>query len=360
MPLPPYLQKNDTTQLIINDTIKTSKPSTIRVIKELRSSLDLSTFKRAKDSVKEVVKVHKPIKHTPPIAKQIDSLSSPVYNSFTGEFEFPVQQKNSFDFTFYDPATPKTTPSNPPPNKTKTEQKLFTEIKQNTVVSQTHKQQAEGFQKTDWMIAVLLFSFLLFGFLNIRFGKFIKTLLSASYNYFLSKNMHEERNIVRNNVFRMLNLLFFVNFAFLLALWTNYKHIKLFSQAGIGLFFIYFIALILIYGLKSLFFITLDFVFLTRKSFANYNATVFMYNKVYGIVLLPLLFFIPFVPENLTKFFFLLSLIVFISLYFARIIRGLQIGIKNKISIFYLILYLCTLEILPSLFIYHTIMEYTI
>lgn len=360
MPLHPYLQKNDTTQLIIKDTIKTSKPSAIRAIKELRSSLDLSTLKRAKDSVKEVVKVYKPIKHTPPIAKQIDSLSSPVYNSFTGEFDFPVQQKNSFDFTFYDPTTLKNKLPSPAPGEKKTEQKLFTEIKKNTIVSQHHKHQAEGFQKTDWMIAVLLFSFLLFGFLNIRFGKFIKTLLSASYNYFLSKNMHEERNIVRNNVFRMLNLLFFVNFAFLLALWTNYKHIAIFSQTGIGLFFIYFATLILLYGLKSLFFITLDFIFLTRKSFANYNATIFLYNKAYGIVLLPLLFFIPFVPENLTKFFFLLSLILFILFYFARILRGFQVGIKNKISIFYLILYLCTLEVLPLLFLYHTLTTYIV
>lgn len=360
MPLYRNIQKSDTTQLLIKNTQSSSKPPSIQITKNLRNTLDLTSLEREKDTVKKQLKIYKQIKHTPAVAKQIDSLSSPVYNIFTGDFEFPTKQNNVFDFTFYSPIMFENKKIGKPDAEVKTKGNFFTEMKEPLFISQNTKEQVQGFQKTDWMIGILIVSFLLFGFLNIRFGKFIKILVEASYNYFLSRNMQEEKNIVCNNVFRMLNLLFFINFAFLLALWTNYNHIEIFSQAGIGLFFIYLAFLILSYGLKSLFFLILDFIFLTQKSFANYNATIFIYNRVYGIALLPLLFFIPFVSENLTKFFFLVSLIGFILFYFARILRGIQIGIKNKISIFYLILYLCTLEILPLLFLYHTIMMYAI
>jgi hypothetical protein len=38
--------------------------------------------------------------------------------------------------------------------------------------------------------------------------------------------------------------------------------------------------------------------------------------------------------------------------YFTHILRGLQIFMKKKVSIYYLILYLCALEILPLVVLY--------
>lgn len=368
MPIHTNLQKNDTVQtkkLQIN-TIEKS----IDGIKNMRKTIEISSLNKAIDTTRITKKIYKPRKviKVLPIAKKIDSLQSPVYNTFTNCFEFPDNTNNFFDNFEFTLPNPKTTKKTVKRNKkqikketTKNNEVItVSEWKKTNIIEQNINNQPQGFLRTDWTIGILIVSFLLFGWLNVRFSKFIKTLIESAYNYFTAKHIQEEKNIVRNNVYLLLNILFFINTAFVLTLWTEYNHATVFLQSGIILFFIYFLSIIVLYALKSLFFITLDFIFLTKKVFSNYNATIFIYNKVYGIALLPLLILIPFVSANIAYWLFIISLIIFIILYLGRILRGIRIVIKNRLSIFYLILYLCTLEILPIMLMYKTIKLYVL
>ena len=77
-----------------------------------------------------------------------------------------------------------------------------------------------------------------------------------------------------------------------------------------------------------------------------------------GIVLLPIISILPYVPDSIAPWVFYAGFFVIILLYILRIFRGLQISFKNRLSIFYLILYLCALEIMPTLILFKVIVNY--
>jgi len=65
--------------------------------------------------------------------------------------------------------------------------------------------------------------------------------------------------------------------------------------------------------------------------------------------MIPFIFIIPYVHQYIIGKIIILGLIVLFSMYFVRITRSIQIIIKKDVLLFYTILYLCTLEILPVL-----------
>jgi len=75
---------------------------------------------------------------------------------------------------------------------------------------------------------------------------------------------------------------------------------------------------------------------------------VFLYNKLSGLLLLPMVILIRFMPEDFSKVFFIAGLAVLGISFIARMTRGILIGLSKKgVSIVHLVLYFCTLEILP-------------
>lgn len=70
-----------------------------------------------------------------------------------------------------------------------------------------------------------------------------------------------------------------------------------------------------------------------------------------GIILLPIYIFSYFISTSYQSAIFILFLSIFIILVLIREIKGLIKAFSYKISLFYIILYLCTLEILPLVLI---------
>jgi hypothetical protein len=209
--------------------------------------------------------------------------------------------------------------------------------------------EGKGFYSTDWMLGIIIFILVLFGWLRVGYGRYIQTAIQAAYNYFTARRIFEEANVTRSRVFYFMNFLFFINISLFVTQVLEYNHFTIFKLHGIILFFIIFAAILLIYTVKSLVLRLLDFVFLTRGGFSSYLFIVFIYNKMVGFVLLPIIAILPFVPGNVTPYLIYAGGLIIIILYLFRVFKGLQLGIKNRLSIFYLILYLCALEILPVL-----------
>lgn len=327
-----------------------------------RKTIELSTLDRLIDSTRITPKPKKirPVIKTVPFITENDSLSAPEYNTFTGEFEFPQQPKDwdNFYFTPFDPGTKEKPKINKPQqllDERLTETKL---ISTDGPLIKESQNLEKGFAKTDWMLGVLVVVFILSGWINVKFSRFVTSVLGASYNYFAAKRLQEEGNVVRSKVFMIMNFLFFINTALVITQWFEFNHVKIFGQSGYMLFIIFLIVVIGIYSLKSLILLLLDFIFLTKGAFVEYNSTVFIYNKLYGFALLPLVTCIPFISEDIANYLLILAGIIFAILYFMRLLRGIVIGFKNRLSILYLFLYLCALEILPLLILYHLVAMY--
>lgn len=75
-----------------------------------------------------------------------------------------------------------------------------------------------------------------------------------------------------------------------------------------------------------------------------------LFNKLYGIINSGLIILLLFSPFN-TQLIILSSIAILFVFMLMQLIRGLLIGIQNAIPLHLIILYLCTLEILPWLII---------
>ncbi len=83
----------------------------------------------------------------------------------------------------------------------------------------------------------------------------------------------------------------------------------------------------------------------------RYNSRIFLGS--WGIIILPFVILLAVSndePNKLTIFYIIIS--ISILLYILYLIRGFQLFLAEKVSIFFWILYLCTLELLPMILVF--------
>ena len=76
-----------------------------------------------------------------------------------------------------------------------------------------------------------------------------------------------------------------------------------------------------------------------------------IYYRTAGVLLLPIIISIPYVPDNIAEILLYCGIAVFCSSFILRVIRGFVLSFKVKLSLFYSFLYFCVLEILPILYV---------
>jgi len=352
----------------INDTIPVQElqlklPAQQNTLSIERNSIELVDLRQIQvDSTRIQPKKIIPVVKTIPYVPVSDSIAQPEFNVFTGYFDFPERQ-TLWDRFAFDPINPALASEFQfmEFNKPTISDKLVTTkqpVSSEQVIAIHAKTTVKSFENTDWMLGIIIFSLIVFAWIRFGFSRYVQNVIQASYNFFSARRIQEESNALRSRVFYFMNFLFFINISLFSAQYLEFKHISIFNQHGFVLFLLSFLVWLIIYGLKGFFLFTLDFLFLAKGKFMTYNSTVFIYNKLFGFFLLPVVAVLPYIPVYTVLWLFKITAIVFIFLYIFRIFRGLQIGIKNRLSIFYLILYLCALEILPMMLLYKAITLY--
>ena len=92
----------------------------------------------------------------------------------------------------------------------------------------------------------------------------------------------------------------------------------------------------------------LSSVFNMKSAGSEYIYTILLFNKVAGLILFPLVLLIAFARQLNQGFFLYVGFVLLVILLIYRMLRLIQMGLTNSgVSILYLFLYLCTLEILP-------------
>jgi hypothetical protein len=86
--------------------------------------------------------------------------------------------------------------------------------------------------------------------------------------------------------------------------------------------------------------------------FREYLYNIFIFNKLTGIMALPLIFLLVYTRGILQDVFFWLSLITVCGIFLMRLIRGVVFSYRKDVLIFYMFLYLCALEIAPLVLLY--------
>jgi len=105
-------------------------------------------------------------------------------------------------------------------------------------------------------------------------------------------------------------------------------------------------------GLKSLLLDLLGYVFLSPSSLKMAKDGYFNILSVLGIILFPLLILQIYIPYTYYQIPGIISLIACLSACILVIIKLFQIFFHKTVATFYIMLYLCTLEILPLIILY--------
>ncbi|UCG26762.1 MAG: DUF4271 domain-containing protein [Bacteroidales bacterium] len=201
----------------------------------------------------------------------------------------------------------------------------------------------------DWLLGVLIVSFVIFAWIRLFYNKFLTPTLVSVFNQQTSYNLFRDKSSLSSRVSYGLNLIFYINTALFIFLALSHKGIGIANWRGFRAFLLFSALLVLIYSAKYIVCSLVGFISLSQSVFSEYLHNVFLYNRNIGLFLFPILIGMVYMSDILLPLFFYTGIFLIVGLYILRLIRGIQIFIRKGVSIFYMILYLCGLEILPIL-----------
>lgn len=212
----------------------------------------------------------------------------------------------------------------------------------------------------DWMFAVLFVGFLLFTLVSVFNRKRLNNIIKGFFAKRLVTQLVREGNIITDGMSVSLFLIYLLNISLLiyLALW-NYVEVERIRYWGIVFYLQLFIIVLLFLFIKFLFFKISQQLFKTYELTTLYISNHFVFNFFEGIVLIPLLTLVIYLPGGYSGILLVGSVFLIIIIYFFRLIRGLLIGLSSKkFRLFQLILYFCSHEIIPVLLLIKISKEY--
>jgi hypothetical protein len=201
----------------------------------------------------------------------------------------------------------------------------------------------------DWTFFLVLIGWTIFASLQFGFSKYILQVFQSVVNYGASSRLYRERGYNSNfGVFR-LNVVFFLFLPFPIYLIARDNGMTV-GSSGIEFFLIVFAVVNGYFMLKIFLYKMLGSIFSQKESTGELVFNMMLYHNVLGLILLPVATIHLLVPGfGIISMFLVPSLIVIF--YLMSIFRSIYFAIRQGISIFYLILYLCALEILPILLV---------
>jgi hypothetical protein len=212
-------------------------------------------------------------------------------------------------------------------------------------------------ENLDWFLGIFIFITLLFVWIRLFYGKYFSLLTNALGSFHISAKLFREKNIMVRRVSIVLDFIYLV----VLSVFTYELcvHFKWFTSA-MSRFNQYMLLLniIMIYSLVRVALLRFTgFLFVKYNLFAEYIHNSFVVNKGTGIVLFPVVITAHYFPFPFVSTVLISGLIILLISFILKSIRAYQIIKRKDVVLFYLILYLCTLEFLPLLLGYKVIIS---
>jgi hypothetical protein len=208
----------------------------------------------------------------------------------------------------------------------------------------------------DWLFGLLVLSVVLLGWLRLRASRYITDLLHAilypAFTEKLSRN-----NISNSQPSFLLYLLFYFNSSLFI-----YEVTTIFNQSFLGLQGIAILPgafgfLFVIMTLKALIYRLSGKIFNTSNAVNTYLTQSSAMSKAFSIFLTPFILLIPFTEGTILIILIKTVLTIFIFLYLTQTIRGIRNNFVSLLSGYYIILYLCALEIVPLSLLYKVLFK---
>ncbi|MCK9218583.1 MAG: DUF4271 domain-containing protein [Bacteroidales bacterium] len=210
----------------------------------------------------------------------------------------------------------------------------------------------------DWITGILIFCFILIAWTQVFYFKRVKQIFQAIFSKRFVNQLVRDGNLFNERVSIAYSMVYVL--AFSLFLYQCNDRIIGFFPAGLHGFLLYaiFTAGVFLFWTGKMFAVQLlGTVFKTRETTYNYLLNYLVFCLITGPVILIFLVFIIYLKSH----FLLIFCSVLLGFFFAfRVVRGFLIGITlHKFSYLFLFVYLCSLEILPLLFMIKLVLVFT-
>jgi len=209
---------------------------------------------------------------------------------------------------------------------------------------------------TDWLTILLFLAFVILASVSAGYSKYIGSLLQSLINYPTAFRMFREKNYsILHGAFRLEVLFYFVFSIFVFQVFVLASESNSFYNIiGFGLTF----AVVVVYFLvKKLAYQAFGSIFIDTADTAEFLFNMDNFKRGAGIFLFPIVALIAYFPSEDPMIAVFLGVFTALVFYVMLLKRGISILLKKQFPIFYLFLYLCTLEFLPLLLIYKIAVE---
>jgi hypothetical protein len=206
---------------------------------------------------------------------------------------------------------------------------------------------ARDYGTSGWYVFVLLISLSIFAWGKSLYQKYLLQIFNSVYNYQISIQLFRDKNALFRNLSIILQILFPINLGLLIYFLIDFYHFNHVSEYPIASLGIYSFSVFLFFRLKTWLYKFLGLVFKVQEDFYEIQHHLNIFSQSLGVVLLPFVISMPFLNETF-KNIVLVSLFIIIGAYILLFFfRGFQIVTRKQVSVFFLIIYLCAVEILP-------------
>ncbi|TKG93540.1 DUF4271 domain-containing protein [Puteibacter caeruleilacunae] len=201
-------------------------------------------------------------------------------------------------------------------------------------------------RNSDWLTIILVVALGIVASVRYTFSKSFTALFESGISYNASnKMMRENMGSTFQGSFRLTVFSFLMISVFVYQL-LNYYELEI-GISGLLLFVACFGAVLGYFGLKTLIYRLVGILGRVRTETSEYLFGMAVYNKILGILLFPIVIANAYISSEVLKGAVIAGFIIVTAIYAMLLGRGFLIFIRKQFPIFYWILYLCTLEILP-------------
>lgn len=208
-----------------------------------------------------------------------------------------------------------------------------------------------------WVMALIVLSVMIIGYLFSAFHSRFNSVVKAFFTTrFANELAREEYSLTHPaSIFLSINFLLTCSL-FILQLISSNAVLTPLSEMNFVSFLVVILCVVAVYLVKILSLKILGFVFDKAHVASEYAFSIFLVNQILGIGLIPIIIFISYGKQSFENIFIYAGLALMTVAFCIRVGKGAVSALASgKVTLFYLFLYLCTLEILPLLLGYKLI-----
>ncbi len=206
-----------------------------------------------------------------------------------------------------------------------------------------------GNEFPDWYFLAVILVLAGIAWARIIYGKFLNLVWISAYSYQIAAKTQKEQSVVQKRFGLSLDLLYLVNSSLFLYLLNYFFALGFLPEDGFWFLIVSFTFLLFLIIFRIIIMRTIGNIFERKELFKGFLYHFFIYNKVIGLIIIPFLIAIPYTHGLLQEWLVYTGVSIIIIIYVFRLFRAAVYVFKNVVLFFYLILYLCSLEILPLL-----------